>query len=114
MSHDHYRKSVSHLKAIDVYRVLDLFGVDNHAVGHAIKKLLLPGGRGAKGREQDLREAIDSINRALQMMEEDAIGLNGLCDRLKACETRQNTQTHTETRVEQINALQALKSKEQI
>lgn len=71
MSHDHYKKYVSHLKQIDVYRVLDLWGVTNPAVQHAIKKLLNAGQRGAKTYEQDIREAYDSIARALQMIAED-------------------------------------------
>jgi hypothetical protein len=62
---------VSHLKEIDVYRVLDLFAVTNPSIQHATKKLLCAGGRGAKDFEKDLREAVDSINRALQMIAED-------------------------------------------
>jgi hypothetical protein len=69
--HNHYFKDVSHLKTIDVYRVLDLFEVDNPCIQHAVKKLLVAGGRGAKNFERDLREAVDSINRALQMIAED-------------------------------------------
>lgn len=70
--HNHYFKNVEHLKTVDVYRVLELFNVVNPCLQHAIKKLLVAGGRGAgKNIEQDLREAIDSINRALQMIEED-------------------------------------------
>ena len=38
MSHEHYFKDVTHLKTIDVYRVLDLFDVSNPCVQHAIKK----------------------------------------------------------------------------
>lgn len=72
MSHDHYRKDVSHLKTIDVYRVLDLFSVTHPALQHAAKKILCAGQRGAKDRERDLREAVDSINRALQMIAEDS------------------------------------------
>lgn len=48
---------------VDVYSVLELFEVDNHAVGHAIKKLLMAGKRGAKDYSQDLEEAIESIER---------------------------------------------------
>lgn len=72
MKHSHYFKDVSHLKTVDVYRVLALFGVTDQAIGHAIKKLLVAGGRGGKDVERDLREAVDSINRALQMRAEDA------------------------------------------
>ena len=52
---------------IDVYDVLGAFKVYNPAVAHAVKKLLAPGGRGAKGWHQDVEEAIKSLTRALQM-----------------------------------------------
>lgn len=68
--HNHYKKDVSHLKTIDVYRVLGLFDVDSHEVGHAIKKLLCSGQRGSKDHKQDVQEAIDSLNRHLEMLSE--------------------------------------------
>jgi hypothetical protein len=49
---------------IDVYDVLDAFGVTNPATAHAIKKLLCTGTRGLKDWETDLQEAIDSLERA--------------------------------------------------
>ena len=64
--HSHYHKSVKGRETIDVYDVLDLFEVKSHAVGHAIKKLLMAGQRGAKDYRQDLSEAIDSIERELE------------------------------------------------
>lgn len=70
LKHSHYKKYVSNLEFIDVYRVLDLFEVKSHAVGHAVKKLLCSGERGVKSREQDIQEAIDSLNRELEMMRE--------------------------------------------
>lgn len=70
--HSHYHKDVEHLKTIDVYRTLELFGVTDQALGHAIKKLLCAGKRGAgKTFEQDVREAVDTLNRRLQMLAED-------------------------------------------
>lgn len=70
--HSHYHKDVTHLKSIDVYRTLELFGVTDQALGHAIKKLLCAGKRGAgKTFEQDVREAVDTLNRRLQMLAED-------------------------------------------
>lgn len=70
--HSHYFKNVSHLETIDVYRVLQLFDVKNPCIQHAIKKLLVAGNRGGgKNQQQDLKEAIDSINRAIDMMHED-------------------------------------------
>ena len=67
----HYFKDVSHLKTIDVYRVLDLFGVTNPCIQHAIKKLLCSGERGAKDKIQDVQEAISSLLRYLEMQTED-------------------------------------------
>ena len=70
-NHDHYFKDVTHLKTIDVYRVLDLFGVSNPCVQHAIKKLLCKGTRGVKDTQQDVQEAITSLVRCLEMQTED-------------------------------------------
>ena len=71
-NHDHYFKDVTHLKTIDVYRVLDLFGVSNPCVQHAVKKLLCSGQRGVKDTRQDVQEAITSLVRCLEMQTEDA------------------------------------------
>ena len=70
--HSHYFKNVEHLKEIDVYRVLDLFDVTDPCLAHALKKLLVAGGRGAgKDQNQDVCEAVDSCQRFLQMGRED-------------------------------------------
>lgn len=70
--HNHYFKYVGHLKYIDVYRVLSLFGVTDEPVAHAIKKLLVSGNRGHKDKSKDIQEAIDSLKRFQQMVREDA------------------------------------------
>ena len=59
-------------EAVDVYDVLTAFDVRNPAVQHAVKKLLAPGQRGAKDTLTDLREAAQSIARAIQIEEERA------------------------------------------
>lgn len=71
--HSHYFKDVSKLQDVDVYRVCQLFGVDDPsgATQHAIKKLLVSGKRGVKDSERDIREAVDTLNRRLQMIAED-------------------------------------------
>jgi hypothetical protein len=51
----------------DVYSVLAAFGVTCPALQHAIKKLLMPGQRGAKSTVQDLDEALVSVSRAIDM-----------------------------------------------
>ena len=54
---------------IDVYDVLAAFGVNCQARGHAIKKLLMAGQRGHKDEAQDLREAMQAIERSIQLTE---------------------------------------------
>lgn len=73
--HGHYFKDVSQLTTVDVYRVCALFGVNDPSgcTHHAIKKLLLPGQRGAgKDAIKDLQEAVDTLNRKIEMLKEDA------------------------------------------
>lgn len=53
----------------DVYAVLDAFAVTCPARQHAIKKLLCSGLRGKGSVLQDLQEARDAIDRAIQMEE---------------------------------------------
>lgn len=52
---------------IDVYRVIDAYGIQCPAVAHALKKLLCTGTRGYKDYPQDLVEAIRSIEEALAL-----------------------------------------------
>lgn len=70
-----YHKSTVGLNSVDVYRVISLFDLDKvqhgHVLGHAVKKLLCPGQRGGKGLFQDVQEAIDTLNRHLDMIIED-------------------------------------------
>lgn len=68
--HSHYFKPCPYTH-IDVYRVLTMFEVTNPCLQHAIKKLLVAGGRGAKDQCQDVQEAIDTLNRHLAMIIED-------------------------------------------
>ena len=67
----HYFRSVAHLEKIDVYRVIDLFGVTDPCLQHALKKVMAAGQRGPKDARKDISEAIDSLNRKLEMMDED-------------------------------------------
>lgn len=71
--HSHYFKNVAHLTTIDVYRVLELFNVTDPAIQHAVKKLLVAGGRGAgKDIKQDIQESIDTLLRWQSMQSENA------------------------------------------
>ena len=71
--HSHYYKDVSHLDTIDVYRVIQLFGVTDPCLQHAIKKLLVAGMRGGgKDIDKDIQEVIDSCVRFQEMRQEDA------------------------------------------
>ena len=73
IKYPHYFKSVSHLETVDVYRVLTLFKVNDPCIQHAIKKLLCAGDRGDKSMIKDITEARDSLNRHLEMLDEDGI-----------------------------------------
>lgn len=57
-----YHKTIKGVE-IDIYDILRAYEVKSHAVGHAVKKLLMAGQRGAKPYEQDLQEAVMSIER---------------------------------------------------
>jgi hypothetical protein len=69
-AHGHYFKNVGHLDVVDVYRVLDLFEVTDQALGHAVKKLLVAGGRGTKNVHRDVQDAIDTLLRWQEMQRE--------------------------------------------
>ncbi len=73
IKYPHYYKDVAHLKNVDVYRVLTLFKVTEPCIQHAIKKLLCAGDRGDKSMIKDITEARDSLNRHLEMLNEDGL-----------------------------------------
>lgn len=69
--HPHYYKACR-FQWIDVYRVLALFGVADPCLQHAVKKLLVAGGRGGgKGADRDVGEAIGTLQRWQEMRAED-------------------------------------------
>ena len=57
-------------RSIDVYDVLNAFGVTCPAAQHAIKKLLMPDKRGPKSELDDLIEARASVDRAIDLAHE--------------------------------------------
>lgn len=66
--HNHYFKKLPEgVTHIDVYRTLELWGVTDQCIGHAIKKLLVPGRRGGKDVARDIQDAIDSLLRWQEM-----------------------------------------------
>ena len=69
IKHSHYHKSVSQYDTIDVYAVCKIFDVQDTSgcLQHAIKKLLVTGGRGYKDRQTDIQNAIDTLNRLLEL-----------------------------------------------
>lgn len=52
---------------VDVYRVLDAFGVTDPATQHAIKKMLCMGLRGHKDYLTDLNDSIESLQKAKEL-----------------------------------------------
>jgi hypothetical protein len=65
----HYRYEYKGVK-IDPYRILNEYAITNHAQAHAIKKLLRAG-RSVKDLVQDINEVKDTLDRWLEMIEED-------------------------------------------
>ena len=62
-----YHREIKKGVFVDVYDVLSAFEVVNPAMQHALKKMLAPGKRGAKDTVQDMQEAIQSIERAIEL-----------------------------------------------
>lgn len=52
---------------VDVYRVLDAFGVSDPATQHAVKKMLCMGLRGHKDYLTDLNDSIESLQKAKEL-----------------------------------------------
>ena len=69
-SHNHYFKDVRHLEYIDVYRIIDLYGITDPCLQHALKKILVAGGRGHKDQNRDVQDVIDSCTRWQEMQNE--------------------------------------------
>jgi hypothetical protein len=67
----YYRELPEKVSHLDVYRVLDTFQVRRSTVQHAVKKLLCTGTRGLKNEVVDIKEAIFSLQRTLEMIEEE-------------------------------------------
>jgi hypothetical protein len=61
-NHHQVRSSVT----VDVYSVLTAFDVTSPGLQHAIKKLLCAGIREKASRLQDLKEARDALDRAIE------------------------------------------------
>ena len=66
-----YIVDISKYDKLDIYRILKLYEVSDPCLQHAIKKLLCAGKRGVKNQTQDINEAILSLQRLLEMQEED-------------------------------------------
>ena len=63
-----YYREIAPGVMVDVYDVLDAFGVTNPAIAHAAKKLLLAGVRtGGKPPAKDYGEAIKAIQRGMEL-----------------------------------------------
>ena len=69
MKHSHYFKEW--FGKIDIYRLCELFEIKRKPIDHAVKKLICAGNRGSKDELKDYQEAIDSINRCIEMIKED-------------------------------------------
>lgn len=66
-----YIVDVSKYNKLDIYRILKLYNVCDPCLQHCIKKLLCAGKRGVKNQTQDINEAMQSLQRFLEMQGED-------------------------------------------
>lgn len=62
----HYFRKTPNTTHVDINWFLEAWDV-GHTVGHAVKKLMCLGQRGVKGKLQDLEEARNSLNRAIEL-----------------------------------------------
>lgn len=69
--HEHYKRNVSHLKTIDVYRIIELFEITCPVAQHVLKKAMVTGKRGHKDLARDWQDILDSAERRLEMLAED-------------------------------------------
>ena len=70
--HQHYYRDVSHLKKVDIYRIIELFEITCPVAQHVFKKAAAVGQRGHKDLSHDWRDILDSAQRKLEMLDEDA------------------------------------------
>lgn len=70
MKHNHYFKDCPY-EQVDVYRIIEIFGVTDPCIQHALKKLLCSGVRGHKDQSKDIQDVIDTLERWKGMREED-------------------------------------------
>lgn len=81
--HSHYFRRVTGLDWIDLYRFFLLFDVTDPCLQHAIKKLVVPGMRGGgKTERKDVEEAVDTLQRWLEIQNEDDAFMATFDDRL--------------------------------
>jgi hypothetical protein len=60
---------------LDPYRIFRIYGISAPEQQHVIKKLLRAG-KSVKGLEVDIQESIDSLNRWLEILNEDKLEKN--------------------------------------
>lgn len=71
----YYKKIPVGVTHIDIYRILELYEVSSPTIQHAVKKLLVAGGRGHKDIEKDIDEAIISLSRWKEMRMEENVSM---------------------------------------
>jgi hypothetical protein len=64
---NNYQREIKPGVFVDLYDVLVAFDVTNPAAAHAVKKIMCSGKRGVKSKAQDLIEARQALDRAIEM-----------------------------------------------
>ena len=83
--YNHYFRPIPPgVTAIDLYRFAEMFEITDSSLFHAVKKIVAAGKRGSKTVEQDVQEAIDSLQRWQEMRREEAPAQKTAPEREKA------------------------------
>ena len=69
--HNHYFRPCPY-DDIDVYRIIEIFEITCPAAQHILKKVIATGKRGHKDLETDWQDIVDSAQRKIEMLKEDA------------------------------------------
>lgn len=70
--HSHYFREFPY-DNIDVYRIIETFEITCPAAQHILKKVIATGKRGHKDLQRDWQDIVDSAQRKIEMLEEDAV-----------------------------------------
>lgn len=70
-NHPHYYREIGGV-IVDFYRLCEIFDITHPAQAHALKKIMFAGQRPDEAMRKDIIEASESLERWIEMLDEDA------------------------------------------